>query len=190
MLLTLLFLAVLLLTYSNGANDNFKGGWPPFGALTDTQPISIDAIDEMQVVLSPFNVTLGNFTGANINAVTKSGTNRLAGTVYSFARNQVITGRSVDAERKPIENYYDIQSGASLGGAIIKNRFFYFANYENPRREEPVLSAPGEWGAIVPLAVAQQISDKLKSAYNLRPRHVWRRQHSAQQRQVSAAPRL
>ena len=152
---------------ASGAGGTVASGTP--GALAGTQPISIDAIDEMQVVLSPFNVTLGNFTGANINAVTKSGTNRLAGTVYSFARNQLITGRSVDAERKPIESYYDIQSGTSLGGAIIKNRLFYFANYENQRREEPVLFAPGEPGAIVPVAVAQQISDKLKNQYGYDP---------------------
>ena len=152
---------------ASGAAGTVAAGTP--GALAGTQPISIDAIDEMQVVLSPFNVTLGNFTGANINAVTKSGTNRLAGTVYSFARNQIITGRSVDAARKPIDNYYDIQSGASLGGAIIKNRLFYFANYENQRREEPVLFAPGEPGAIVSVAVAQQISDTLKRKYGYDP---------------------
>ncbi|WP_216680019.1 TonB-dependent receptor [Hymenobacter siberiensis] len=152
---------------ASGAGGTVASGTP--GALAGTQPISIDAIDEMQVVISPFNVTLGNFTGANINAVTKSGTNRLTGTVYSFARNQLITGRSVDAEHKPIENYYDIQSGASLGGAIIKNRLFYFANYENQRREEPVLFAPGEAGAIVPIEVARQISDKLKSQYGYDP---------------------
>ena len=152
---------------ASGAAGSVASGTP--GALAGTQPISIDAIDEMQLVISPFSVTLGNFTGANINAVTKSGTNRLAGTVYSFARNQAITGRSVDADHKPIENYYDIQSGASLGGAIVKNRLFYFANYENQRREEPVLFAPGEAGALVPLAVAQQISDKLKSQYGYDP---------------------
>jgi len=104
---------------ASGAGGTVAAGTP--GALAGTQPISIDAIDEMQVVLSPFNVTLSNFTGANINAVTKSGTNRLAGTVYSFARNQIITGRSVDADRKPIESYYDIQSGASSKSPSISS---------------------------------------------------------------------
>ncbi|GAC1374903.1 MAG: hypothetical protein NVSMB30_18380 [Hymenobacter sp.] len=70
---------------ASGAAGTVAAGTP--GALAGTQPISIDAIDEISVVLSPFNVTLGNFTGANINAVTKSGTNRFAGSVYSFARN-------------------------------------------------------------------------------------------------------
>ena len=152
---------------ASGAAGSVASGTP--GALAGTQPISIDAIDEISVVISPFNVTLGNFTGANINAVTKSGTNRLAGSIYSFARNQLITGRSVDADRAPIPRYYDVQSGVSIGGPILKNRLFYFANYENQRREEPVLFAPGDPGAIVPVAVAQQISARLQSKYNYDP---------------------
>ena len=110
---------------ASGAGGTVASGTP--GALAGTQPISIDAIEEISVVISPFNVTLGNFTGANINAITKSGTNRLAGTGYSFARNQAITGRSADEFRKPIASYYDIQSGLSIGGPILQNKLFFFA---------------------------------------------------------------
>ncbi|GAA4360958.1 carboxypeptidase regulatory-like domain-containing protein [Hymenobacter saemangeumensis] len=152
---------------ASGAAGSVASGTP--GALAGTQPISIDAIDEISVVISPFNVTLGNFTGANINAVTKSGTNQLAGSVYSYARNQVITGPSVDSLHTPISRYYDIQSGASLGGPILKNKLFFFGNYENQRREEPVLYAPGEAGANVPLDVAQQISTVLRERYGYDP---------------------
>ena len=152
---------------ASGAAGTVAAGTP--GALAGTQPISIDAIDEISVVIAPFNVTLGNFTGANINAVTKSGTNRMKGSLYSFARNQLITGKSVDSLRTPISRYYDIQSGVSLGGPIIKNRLFYFANYESQRREEPVLFAPGEPGAIVPKEVAQQISNFLQTQYHYDP---------------------
>ena len=152
---------------ASGAGGTVAAGTP--GALAGTQPISLDAIDELTVVLSPFNVTLGNFTGANINAVTKGGTNRLAGSVYSYARNQAITGKSVDGLRTPIGTYYDLQSGASLGGPIIKNKLFFFGNYERQRREEPVSFAPGSAGANVPFDVAQQISDRLKSRYGYDP---------------------
>ncbi|NVO84317.1 TonB-dependent receptor [Hymenobacter terrestris] len=152
---------------SSGAAGSVAAGTP--GALAGTQPISLDAIDEISVVISPFNVTLGNFTGANINAVTKSGTNRFAGSVYSYGRNQVLTGRSVDGLRTPIDKYYDIQSGASLGGPIIKNKLFFFGNYELQRREEPVSFAPGTPDAGVPLEVAQQVSDFLKSEYGYDP---------------------
>ncbi|MBF9238642.1 TonB-dependent receptor [Hymenobacter sp. BT683] len=152
---------------ASGAAGTVASGTP--GALAGTQPISIDAIEEISVVLSPFNVTLGNFTGANINAVTKSGTNKFKGSVYSFARNQVITGKSVDELHKPIANYYDVQSGFSIGGPIIKNKLFFFGNYENQRREEPVLYAPGEPDANVPHDVAEQISNHLKTKYGYDP---------------------
>ena len=152
---------------ASGAGGSVASGTP--GALAGTQPISIDAIEEISVVLSPFNVTLGNFTGANINAVTKSGTNKLKGSVYGFARNQEITGKSVDDLRTPIANYYDVQSGVSIGGPIIKNKLFFFGNYENQRREEPVLYAPGQPDANVPLAVAEQISNHLKTRYGYDP---------------------
>ena len=152
---------------ASGAAGSVASGTP--GALAGTQPISIDAIDEISVVLSPFNITLGNFTGANINAVTKSGTNRFVGSAYGFARNQLITGKSVDEARTPIANYYDVQAGFSFGGPIRRNKLFFFANYENQRRAEPVLYAPGEADANVPLAVAQQISERLKARYGYDP---------------------
>ncbi|SMB81329.1 hypothetical protein SAMN00120144_3367 [Hymenobacter roseosalivarius DSM 11622] len=152
---------------ASGAAGSVASGTP--GALAGTQPISIDALEEISVVIAPFDVTLGNFTGANINAVTKSGTNQFKGSVYSFARNQLITGKSVDELRTPISRYYDIQSGFSLGGPLIKNRLFFFGNYENQRREEPVLYAPGQPDANVPLAVAQQISNHLITRYGYDP---------------------
>ncbi|PJJ59514.1 TonB-dependent receptor [Hymenobacter chitinivorans] len=152
---------------ASGAGGTVAAGTP--GALAGTQPISLDAIDEISVVISPFNVTLGNFTGANINAVTKGGTNRLAGSAYSYARNQALTGKSVDGLRTPIESYYDVQSGLSLGGPIVKNKLFFFGNYELQRREEPVSYAPGAAGANVPREVARQISDFLQTQYGYDP---------------------
>lgn len=152
---------------ASGAAGTVASGTP--GALAGTQPISIDAIEEITVVLSPFNVTLGNFTGANINAVTKSGTNQIKGSVYGFARNQLITGKSVDDLRTPISSYYDVQSGVSVGGPIIKNKLFFFGNYENQRREEPVLYAPGAPDANVPREVAAQISNHLITRYGYDP---------------------
>ncbi|GAC1374907.1 MAG: carboxypeptidase regulatory-like domain-containing protein [Hymenobacter sp.] len=69
----------------------------------------------------------------------------------------------------PISKYYDVQSGFSLGGPILQNKLFFFGNYENQRREEPVLYAPGDADAIVPKDVAQQISTFLKTQYHYDP---------------------
>ncbi len=68
------------------------------GGQTDAQPISLDAIEEITVSLAPYDVTQAGFTGAAVNAVTKSGTNNLAGTVYGFFRNQDLTGSKVAGE--------------------------------------------------------------------------------------------
>ena len=174
---------------ASGAAGSVAAGTP--GALAGTQPISIDAIDEISVVISPFNVTLGNFTGANINAVTKSGTNRFAGSVYGFARNQVITGRSVDGQRTPIYKYYDVQSGVSLGGPIIKNKLFFFGNYE--------IAAPRGAGVVCARCARRQRAAGsgpanqrafCKAQYGYDPGTFGDADHQAQQRQVFAAPRL
>lgn len=152
---------------ASGAAGSVASGTP--GALAGTQPISLDAIQEAQVSLAPFDVQQGNFTGANINAVTRSGTNTTEGSVYSFGRNQNLTGKSVDEGREPIANYYDYQTGFRLGGAIKKNKLFYFINYERTERREPVLNAPGSEGVQIPVEVAQAVRDTFLERYNYDP---------------------
>jgi hypothetical protein len=62
------------------------------GSSTRNNPISMDAIEDMQIYLSPYDITLGNFSGASINAVTRSGTNKVTGSVYAYGRNAILTG--------------------------------------------------------------------------------------------------
>lgn len=152
---------------SSGAGGSIASGTP--GALAKTQPISLDAIQEVQVSIAPFDVKQGNFTGANLNAVTRSGTNIVEGSVYGFGRNQLLTGRSVDDDRTRIEDFYDFQTGARIGFPIIKNKLFAFINYETARRSEPVLGVPGTAGSNVPLSVAQAIKDTLINQYGYNP---------------------
>ena len=66
------------------------------GSLAGTQPISLDAIEAVQVSIAPFNVKMGHFTGASLNAVTRSGSNDFTGSIYGFGRNQWLTGRSTN----------------------------------------------------------------------------------------------
>ena len=91
------------------------------GGQTDAQPVSLDAIEQIQVSTAPYDVTQAGFTGANVNAVTKSGTNTLKGTIYAFNRNQDFTGSKVNGEEIFVPKLSQSQMGASLGGAIIKN---------------------------------------------------------------------
>ncbi len=106
------------------------------GGQTDAQPISLDAIDQIQVSLAPYDVTQSGFTGAAVNAVTKSGTNEFHGTVYGFFRNEDMTGGKVKGEDVFKGKLDQNQYGVSIGGPIIKNKLFFFANFEKDDRTD------------------------------------------------------
>jgi hypothetical protein len=116
------------------------------GGQASAQPISVDAIDQFQVNIAPFDVRLGMSTGANINVVTKSGTNEWTGSIYSFNRSQDLTGTKLGnldltdpiTGKLPISfNTNTTQIGGRIGGAIIKNKIFFFASYEQETRTDP-----------------------------------------------------
>ncbi|PPK84366.1 carboxypeptidase family protein [Neolewinella xylanilytica] len=106
------------------------------GGQSNAQPISLDAIEQIQVNLAPYDVTQAGFTGAAINAVTKSGSNDFQGTVFGFFRNQDLTGSRVAGEDIFVPDLRQVQTGASLGGPIIRDKLFFFANFELERRED------------------------------------------------------
>ncbi|MBO9683783.1 MAG: TonB-dependent receptor, partial [Flavisolibacter sp.] len=136
------------------------------GAGTRTNPYSLDVIQEVQVQLAPYDVKLGNFTGGSVNAVTKSGTNTVHGSVYGYGRNQRVMGKSVDGlKTKMGKAFHDYQWGATIGGPIIKDKAFYIVNYEQTRRQEPTFYNAGDPGAAITIADAQAIKDRLMSGY-------------------------
>ncbi|UII27775.1 TonB-dependent receptor [Fulvivirga maritima] len=106
------------------------------GGQSDAQPISLDAIEQIQVSVAPYDVTQSGFTGASINAVTKSGTNDFHGTVFGFFRNQDLLGSKVEGEDVLEADLRQVQAGFSLGGPIIKSKLFFFTNFELDRRED------------------------------------------------------
>jgi hypothetical protein len=108
------------------------------GGQTNSQPISLDAIEQIQVDIAPYDVRQGFFTGAGVNTVTKSGTNEFKGTAYTFTRNPDLIGyRAGPFENSRQEFSYNTK-GASIGGPIIKNKLFFFVSGEQER-----LSSPG-----------------------------------------------
>ncbi len=121
-------------------NNPFGLDAPTPGGQTGSQPISLDAIDQIQVNIAPYDVTQAGFTGAGINTVTKSGTNTFAGTVYGFYRNQAMTGKKVDGNKITVPDLTQLQAGFSLGGAIKKNKLYYFVNFETEQREDAASS--------------------------------------------------
>ncbi len=108
------------------------------GGQTNSQPISLDAIDQIQVNIAPYDVTQAGFTGAGVNTVTKSGSNNSTGTIYGFFRNQSMTGKKVDGNKFNIPDLSQFQGGASISGAIVKNKFYYFVNVETEQRTDEV----------------------------------------------------
>ncbi|MEM8525084.1 MAG: carboxypeptidase regulatory-like domain-containing protein [Bacteroidota bacterium] len=106
------------------------------GGQSGAQPISLDAIDQINVSLAPYDVTQAGFTGAAVNAVTKSGTNELKGTVFGFFRNQDLTGARVNGDEVVVADLSQTQFGASLGGPLVKDKLFFFANFEVDNRTD------------------------------------------------------
>ena len=106
-----------------GLSSNLPGGG---------NPISIDAIEEMQIVVSPYDVRQTNFIGGGVNAITKSGTNTYKGTAYIYHQNEQMQGDAVDREQisGAREKNQKTTYGFTLGGPIIKNKLFFFANAE------------------------------------------------------------
>ncbi|SIQ57395.1 TonB-dependent receptor [Maribacter ulvicola] len=106
------------------------------GGQTDSQPISLDAIEQIQVSTAPYDVTQSGFTGASVNAVTKSGSNEFHGTVYGFFRNEDMTGGKIKGDDIVKPKLDQSQYGVSIGGPIIKNKLFFFANFERDERTD------------------------------------------------------
>jgi hypothetical protein len=105
------------------------------GGQTDTQPISLDAIEELQLVISPYDVRQGGFSGGGLNAVTKMGTNAIKGSVFYFARNQSWVGKGID--NRAISTFSDRQGGFSVGGPMARNRAFFFGTLDYGRKSTP-----------------------------------------------------
>ncbi len=111
------------------------------GGQTGANPISMDAIDEFQVVIAPFDVRYGGFTGGGINAITRSGTNLFKGSIYGYGRNQDLIGLSPGDNQTKYANFSDYQYGARLGGPILPDKLFFFTNVELTQHTVPLSNA-------------------------------------------------
>ena len=138
------------------------------GGQTETQPISLDAIEELQLVVSPYDVRQGGFSGGGINAITKSGTNAFRGTGYFFGRNEDWVGESPTGTK--VGQFKDQQFGASLGGPIVANRAFFFSNLEWGRRDNPSgVSVSGSGQQFGREAEIDRFISILRNRYNYDP---------------------
>jgi len=122
------------------------------GGQAESQPISLDAIEELQLLVTPFDVRQGGFSGGGVNAITKSGTNRWGGTAYYFDRDDGLIGDRQDSGGNdvPFGDFSDTQYGVSVSGPIAKDKAFFFVNFDTVERSRPTgFSADGSSGQTI-----------------------------------------
>jgi hypothetical protein len=124
-------------------NNSFGLGDGTIGGQTNQTALSLDAVEQIQVNTTPFDVRQGGFTGGGINTVTRSGGNKFVGSVYEYIKNQDLQGYEVNAPytfkvaKTPFE--YTLK-GFTIGGALIKNKLFFFINGETEFKSNPATS--------------------------------------------------
>ena len=149
---------------------------PAPGGQTNAEPVPFDAVEQVQVSIAPFDVRQGGFTGANINTVTKSGTNEFRGSAYSFYRNDALQGNKVrgsDVVANPDLKF--LQSGVAISGPLIQNKLFFYANGELERTDDPgtnFLARRGAGGfgfSRVEARIMDSIRTRMINEYNYDP---------------------
>jgi hypothetical protein len=154
-------------------NNSFGLGSVP-GDRTGVAPISLDAIEQVQINVAPFDVRQGNFVGANVNTVTRSGTNRFRGSIRYQGRDQSMVGtKAGDATFNPgTSNYHNL--GGWISGPILHNKLFYFFNYEGDGLNSPATTFRANTGSEtvagnvtrVKASDLDQLSSFLQSKFN------------------------
>jgi len=148
-------------------NDLFglsSSGTP--GGGSGTQPVSLDAIQEIQLVVSPYDVRQSGFTGGGVNAVTRSGTNDFSGSVFGTRRDPSFVGKGPTNTK--IGEFDQTQYGGRLGGPIMHDKVFFFFSGESNKRNEPNgTSADGSTGIVYTgTPAAADVASYLKTAFN------------------------
>jgi outer membrane receptor protein involved in Fe transport len=161
----------------DGANLNNN-----FGLSSDllpggsNQPISLDAVEEVSVNVSPFDVWQGGFTGAGVNVATKSGTNTLKGSAYYLFRTEQMNGKKISGtELTNLAKQSNKIFGVTVGGPIIKDKLFFFVSGEMEEEDRPGITFTPKGGSgtgnisSTPIDSLKKLSDHLKSKYNYDP---------------------
>lgn len=126
------------ITVDGASFNNSFGLASSLGGQTGVEPIALESIDQIQVMIAPFDVRNGGFTGGGINSVTKAGTNDWEASAYFYKKSPSMQGYRQGDEIITPSEFKNNQWGVSLAGPIIKNKLFFFINGEIERQEEPI----------------------------------------------------
>jgi len=156
----------------DGAVNNDVFGLSPSGTnggQTYGTPISMDAIEQFQITLAPYDVRQSGFAGASINAITRSGSNTWSGSAYYFFRNENLAGKTPtdneDVEPTKLPEFSSNTVGFRVGGPIIKNKLFFFFNAEMQREQTPKPFDFADYDGDSNEAAVQGVADKLLTQY-------------------------
>ncbi len=170
-----------------GVNNDLFGlaasGVP--GGQANVHPISVEAVREYQVLIAPYDVRQGSFTGGLVNAVTKSGTNEFHGSAFGFLQNQGLVGK--DTADKKAADFTQSQYGGTFGGPIIRDRVQFFGSIDVQHRETPstAIAASAQQigsdttggqdsvGVGIRQVTADRVADILRTVYGFNP-GTWR----------------
>jgi hypothetical protein len=128
-------------------NNSFGLGGQP-GDRTGVAPISLEAIEQVQVSVAPFDVRQGNFVGAGVNSVTRSGSNVFSGSLYTRYRNQSFVGTDAAGQAFAPGTFKTTDTGEWLGGPIVKNRLFFFESFEKQNDTRPLSTFTSNPGGV------------------------------------------
>ncbi len=153
--------------YFGLANSGTNGG------QTGISPISVDGIEQFQIVLAPYDVRLGGLAGAGISAVTRTGSNELEGSAWYLVSNEGFSGKTPtddsSVDRIKLPDFSNKTYGFRLGGPIIKDKLFFFALAEIQRDETPQPFAINEYLGDATTADFEDLADFVRNTYNYEP---------------------
>ena len=161
----------------DGASFNNSFGLSSSLGAAGTEPISLEALEQVQVMIAPYDVRNGAFTGAGINSVTKSGSNQWHASAYMYTKSPSMTGYRQKDDINTVTEFSNHQYGISLSGPIIKNKLFFYLNGEMDRQEKPVNYKPratkndevtGEY-SFADAQTLEQLSQFLQNKFNYNP---------------------
>lgn len=163
----------------DGASFNNSFGLSSSLGAAGTEPISLEALEQVQVMIAPYDVRNGAFTGAGINSVTKSGTNMFHASAYMYTKSPSMTGYRQKDQINSVTEFSDHQYGVSFSGPIIKNKLFFYLNGEMDRQETPVNFKPraskeASWSptgqySFADVVSLEQLSKFLQDKFNYNP---------------------
>ncbi len=164
--------------YIDGAVNNDVFGLADSGTnggQTGVNPLSVDAIETFQINIAPFDVRQSGFSGGSVNAVTRSGSNEFQGSAYFFTRNESLVGKTPTAllnegdEAERVSDFSANTYGVRLGGPLVKDKLFFFVNYERAETEIPQPFIFSNYTGRSSEADLANLSNFLQSNFNFNP---------------------